>query len=53
MAHTALAPVAVSVLPRPLQAMAQFWTREDGFRHAAYISAGLFVALTALKLLTA
>ncbi|PYF07797.1 hypothetical protein C8J30_11543 [Rhodobacter viridis] len=53
MAHTALAPVGLPVLPRALQAVAQFWTREDGFRHAAYISGGLFVTVAAIKLLTA
>lgn len=32
---------------------ARFWAREDGFRHACYISAGLFVTLALLKLVSA
>jgi hypothetical protein len=55
MAQTALAPAAC---PRPapralVTTAALFWAREDGFRHASYISAGLFVIVAALKLLSA
>ena len=49
----ALAPVALPLVPRALQAVARFWTREDGLRHAGYISGGLFVAVATIKLLTA
>jgi len=54
MAHTAFAPLALPSAPRMLFATAaRFWMREDGLRHAAYISVGLFVTVALIKVLTA
>lgn len=45
---------AFALAPRTLLArLAAFWLREDGLRHAAYISGALFVTLAAIKLATA
>lgn len=55
MAHVAHSHSFVPALaPRAVFArVAAYWAAEDGFRHATYISAGLFITISFIKLVMA